>query len=203
MALKRIGEGAEAIIYATDVLDTPAILKERVSKGYRQKILDERIRLERTKSEARLISRASDAVASVPRVLLVTRHALYMERLDGDTLNQKKLSSRMRLRVLSRAGRELALIHSAGITHGDYTPANIFVDNGSKVWVIDFGLGEMTASVESRALDVLLMKRSVNGKEYKEFEKAYSVNGKSKAVLKRVAEIEKRGRYQTRTLLTG
>ena len=177
-------------------------MKERVEKGYRQRALDERIRSERTKSEARLISRAADAGAAVPRVLMVSKYAIYAEHLAGDTLNRKKLSESERTRALRGAGSQLALIHNAGITHGDYTPANIFVGGDSKVWIIDFGLGEMTGSVESRALDVLLMKRSVSKKEYKAFEKAYSAGVASREVLKRVAEIEKRGRYQTRTLLT-
>lgn len=201
MALKKIAEGAEAIIYATDVLGIPAVVKERMSKSYRQQTLDEKIRSERTRSEARILSRASNSGAAVPRVLMVSKYAIYTERLPGDTLNRKRLSESERMRALKRAGSQLALIHNAGITHGDYTTANILVGD-SKVWVIDFGLGEMTSSVESRALDVLLMKRSISKEEYKVFEKAYSAGVAGREVLKRVAEIEKRGRYQARTLLT-
>ncbi len=60
----------------------------------------------------------------------------------------------------------------------------------------------MTGSMEDKALDLLLMKRSINTMQFRAFADGYKAQGKDAAgVMKRLGEIEKRGRYQTRTLL--
>ena len=67
--------------------------------------------------------------------------------------------------------------------------------------MIDFGLSEITDSVEERALDVLLMKRSIGRDSYRGFLKGYQAAAPGAGgVLKRLETIERRGRYQTRTL---
>jgi len=131
-----------------------------------------------------------------------------MDKLNGRMLNSilesgksgKKIKS-----VVAKAGIQLGKLHVLDIVHGDYTPANIMVDPNGKVSVIDFGLGEVTNSIEGKALDVLLMKRSIDKKLYSIFQKEYVHTEKYKygrSVLSRLAEIEKRGRYQTRTLIS-
>jgi Kae1-associated kinase Bud32 len=94
----------------------------------------------------------------------------------------------------------LARMHNAGIVHGDFTPANIMLCGGVP-YVIDFGLAADVGSTEEKAIDLLLMKRSLPKKEYLIFEKSYAREGTgSRATLERLAEVEKRGRYQVRTL---
>ncbi|MEM3247482.1 MAG: hypothetical protein QXD17_01185, partial [Candidatus Micrarchaeaceae archaeon] len=68
---------------------------------------------------------------------------------------------------------------------------------------IDFGLAEQTSSAEEKAIDLLLMKRAVDKTQYTTLERAYArLALNSKATIERLHEIEKRGRYQSRTLLT-
>lgn len=203
MVMKKIAEGAEADVYETEVLGFPAIMKDRIEKGYRQEVLDKKIRKERTRSEAKIIARASDKGVRVPKVLLVEGTKLYIEFLDGDTLNHimDKKDSEL-VPIIEEAGRQLAMLHSNDIAHGDYTPANLLLDDKNELWVIDFGLGEFTNSIEEKALDVLLMKRSISKKLYEKFKHSYLYYDwkGTKHVLSKLEDIEKRGRYQTRSL---
>jgi tRNA A-37 threonylcarbamoyl transferase component Bud32 len=73
--------------------------------------------------------------------------------------------------------------------------------SGKEIFVIDFGLAEATNSIEDKAVDLLLMKRSVDEKYYRRFAQSYKKECReAKVVIKRLEEMEKRGRYQARTL---
>ena len=199
----KMSEGAEAFVYASRILGLDAVVKSRVRKGYRIKNLDERIRIMRTKKEARALSIASNAGACVPAVLLVDKYDICMERIKGRNLNLL-LKSRDRYdKIFYRLGVYAGVLHNAGIAHGDYTPANVMVDTEGKPWIIDFGLSEMTNSFEEDALDLLLMKRSASQSQFKSFIDGYKKESwNSTEIIKRLAGIERRGRYQTRTLLS-
>ncbi len=199
--MKKISEGAESIVYEGTVAGIRCVIKSRIQKLYRIDELDQRIRSTRTKNEARIISSASKAGVNTPRVLLIDGFDLYTERIGGTTLNKMgRIGTNERQKIMQGAGKNLALLHSSDIAHGDYTPANIMVDSGT-VYVIDFGLAEQTKSVEEKAIDLLLMKRSVEKSDYKTFESAYvHASSKSNAIVSRLHEVEMRGRYQTRTL---
>lgn len=199
--MKKISEGAEAVIYDYDILDYDAVVKERVAKEYRVPALDSEIREQRTKSEAKILAKASSGGANVPKVLMLSKYGIVMSKLQGEMLNSIIRNGEIDTAVLAEAGRQLALLHSSNIVHGDYTPANILVAKGA-VYVIDFGLGEITGSSEEKALDVLLMKRSINKSPFAAFLASYTKHYKeAKSILERLEEIERRGRYQTRTLL--
>lgn len=207
VAVRKISEGAEAVIYAARMLGRNVIVKERVAKGYRIKELDEQLRRQRTKTEAKIQSTLYEKGVRVPGVILVGKYFVVMERVQGKTLNRMagvgKAHDRMSMGMaMAEAGRVLGTIHRLGVSHGDFTTANIMQDRSGRLWVIDFGLAAFTNSEEEMALDVLLMKRSVDSGMYERFIKSYKLGfgGKASAVLGRLGEIEKRGRYQTRTL---
>jgi Kae1-associated kinase Bud32 len=196
--LKLISEGAEAKIYVEDLFGERVVVKERVEKKYREKALDIKIRSARTKNEARVLYRALRACSNVPRLIGVGRFSIYMSFIDGKLLRDV----RIKRSIIEEVGMLLARMHNADITHGDFTPANIMVSNG-KAYVIDFGLASISKSIEEKAIDVLLMKRSLDQRRYKLFELSYMKHAKEgKKVLERVKEIEKRGRYQNRSLNT-
>jgi Kae1-associated kinase Bud32 len=200
--VRRISEGAEAVIYSTVFMGFDAVVKERIRKRYRIKEMDDRIRTARTKREARILSFASDVGVRVPSVLLVDRYGICMSRIIGSNLNTLMKEGENLEGLFYRLGRYAGLLHDAGIVHGDYTPANVLIDKEHEPWIIDFGLSDTTSSFEEEALDLLLMKRSVSTKQFAEFVKGYKTQRKNSAeVLRRLAAIEKRGRYQTRTLL--
>jgi len=195
--LKLMSEGAEAKIYMQEIFGERLVVKERVKKEYREASLDKRLRLARTRNEARILYRAFEAGVKTPTLIGVGRFSIYMSYLEGKLLRDVKKSPYL----LRQAGILLAKMHNADIVHGDFTPANIIVSKNS-VYVIDFGLAEISKSIEEKAIDLLLMKRSLNEKQYKvlaySYAKAYTA---SSDVFRKLAEIERRGRYQIRTLV--
>ena len=62
--MKLIAQGAEAKIYESG----DSILKHRIKKSYRLKQLDDKLRKDRTRAEARILKRASRAGIQVPSV---------------------------------------------------------------------------------------------------------------------------------------
>ena len=64
--------------------------------------------------------------------------------------------------------------------------------------MIDFGLAEITTSIEEKALDLLLIKRSLSETEYGRLLESYRRHyGGAAQTLKRLSAIEQRGRYQS------
>ncbi len=197
---KLVAKGAEADVYEGKLAGTRVMRKIRKSKAYRVKALDEKIRLSRTRKEARLLHSAKEAGVRCPLVLSVRRYEIAMSKLDGRLM--MKVDARTAEQVCASAGTLLATLHSAGISHGDYTPANIVIRKG-EAWIIDFGLGEFTLDDEDFATDILLMKKSLSKRAYSKFKKAYcrSRGKRAGATLERLVEIEKRGRYVVRGAL--
>ncbi len=197
MAMKLQNEGAEAKVYALKIFGINAVAKDRIKKPYRVPELDLLIRTQRTKREASILLAAHAAGIPVPRVLFVSKTVLYMEFINGSRLSDLNDYSI----YMEKAGTYLAMLHNANIVHGDYTPANI-VANADALFIIDFGLSSISNSTEDKAIDLLLMKRSVCKHGYSLFADAYAKNAvDSKAILKKLSSIELRGRYMERTLL--
>ena len=199
----KISEGAEAVIYGVSVLGFNAVVKYRAKKRYRVEVMDRQIRATRTKNEARIMATAMVAGVHVPSVMFVDEYNICMSMIGGRNLNALMASKKVGSGMFHALGLYAGALHNAGIAHGDYTPANVMVDDKGMPWIIDFGLSEMTGSLEERALDLLLMKRSINAEQFRAFANGYKEQSKdSTVVMKRLASIEKRGRYQTRTLLS-
>jgi TP53 regulating kinase and related kinases len=198
--VKVLAEGAEAAVYETSLNGMRALMKRRMQKKYRVPEMDAKIRAVRSKNEARIIAMVSKAGINAPKLLLYDGNDLYMSAISGKKLSDALNSGKVSGRIFKGVGEILGRLHNAGIAHGDYTPANIILGKDGP-YVIDFGLSEITNSAEERAFDVLLMKRAVGKAQYSLFLEGYSscFHG-AKDVLGRLALIERRGRYQTRTL---
>ncbi len=195
--MRSFNKGAEAVMYSETIFGVEVIIKAREPKTYRIKKLDDELRRSRTKREAKIMSVLAGLGIKVPALLGVGMYSVYMERLHGTLLRDTSVVAGF-YRKLGRIVRDM---HMAGVVHGDLTPANIMITRRG-IYVIDFGLAEITDSVEEKALDILLMKRSLDAGRYKGLLQGYSEkNGDYERILKRLAEIEKRGRYQTRTLI--
>ncbi len=200
MEMRMIAEGAEANIYSCSFVGMRAVAKRRVRKEYRIGSLDMYLRTHRTKVEARVMLALSGRI-KMPRVLAVTADTIYMDFIDGRRLSTLPVGKGIEA-YLVESGRWLAIMHDSGITHGDFTPANIIVWGGA-AYVIDFGLSYFTDSIEDKAIDLLLMKRSVNKELFSVFMRSYDSAAKySRPVKERLADIELRGRYQSRSLAT-
>ncbi len=205
--MKIIGEGAEAKIYQGRFLGFDTIVKDRIKKRYRIDLIDNALRKQRTKREAKILYMAATNGLMVPSVLFVGDTTLIIKKIDGvglhEIINENTIGESKYRDLLFLAGRYAGIMHNLNIAHGDYTPANMMLDKSNRLWIIDFGLSEITSSIEEKALDLLLMKRAIPKSLFENFLKGYRTECKdADKTIARLAEIEKRGRYQTRTLLT-
>lgn len=189
MAWKR---GAEAVLRRDTFLGKKVVVKERARKRYRNRLLDKKLRMERTRGEARLLSMAKKVGVRCPFVYMVSDYAITMSYVEGDMLNKIAGKGKPGRWILPSCGRMLAALHSGNIVHGDFTPANIVVDKKT-ITLIDFGLGSFSADDEGKAVDVLTMKKALGGMAGP-FLSAY----RNERILKKAEEIEKRARYQKR-----
>ena len=185
--------GAEAKVYFSRLFGIPVVVKRRDPKGYRIGQLDNALRSSRNRTEARSLLAAAENNVAVPRILHAGRYELIMERKDGRLMKDAKRISPSEYR---QVGKMLAKLHAAGITHGDFTPANVMITGAGPV-IIDFGLAIFSKDNEERAIDLLLMKRSV-GKNYACFVSGYKTLKEWRSVLRKLEEVEKRGRYHSR-----
>lgn len=194
--MKIINEGAEAKIFLTKAFGEKMLIKHRFEKKYKIKEIDIEFRETRTKKEAKIMSMLERIGVKSPKVFAVGKYSIYMNIIEGKLLKDSKVP----ISFYRKIGVQLAMMHNNDIVHGDFTPANIIVSHNDAV-VIDFGLADVTKSIEDKAIDLLLMKRSISKEAYANFFKAYAQNSKdSKMIANRLADIEKRGRYQIRTL---
>jgi len=196
-----LSSGAEAVIYLEELMGRKLIRKVRPRKGYRIRELDEKLRINRTKKEAKLIHTARMGGVNAPAIIDVHEDQLIMEFIEGKRLDiLLKENEGSERRVMRELGEQVAKMHNSGVVHNDLTVVNIIV--GEKVYIIDFGLGEFSRSLEDRAVDIFVLikslKASVPEKEeiIKDFFSGYSMLSGYEDVLKRVREIEKRGRYR-------
>lgn len=185
-------KGAEAVITLKD----GKIVKERVSKRYRIKEIDEKIRKGRTTREPKLITSARAAGVPGPEIFDVDAggYKITMGYIDGAPVYKEIESSPM---MASEIGKLVRALHENNIVHGDLTTSNMIVAGG-RIHLIDYGLGSITPKIEDKATDLLLLKKALNANHPSKFKehwagivKAYGITD----VLKRLETAEKRGRY--------
>ncbi len=187
-----IKNGAEAIVKVRDDM----LIKDRISKQYRLKELDERIRKERTKAEARILSEARRSGVPTPVIYDIEGTKIKMQYIDGIALKHvidEDLSE--------QTGVLVARLHTAGMIHGDLTTSNLLLLR-DKIYMIDFGLSFFDSSTESRGVDVHVLFQTFESTHHdhtrliEAFCKGYREHlQQADEVLERVKEIKKRGRY--------
>jgi TP53 regulating kinase and related kinases len=193
-----ISIGAEAVI-----LDFgEKIKKRRLKKSYRHEEIDDKIRRQRTRREARIIGKVSSLI-KVPEIFEVVDkdREIIMEKIEGKKLSEwlEKVDYE---RVCEKIGKSIALLHDFGVVHGDLTTSNMILKN-DEVYFIDFGLGFHSQRIEDKAVELHLIKQALEAKHSEIFEKAFSqvLRGYEKSenfeeVVKRLDKVEKRGRYK-------
>ena len=188
--------GAEARL----TLEDGKLVKERIKKGYRLEQIDTPLRKRRTRREASLMDRARRAGVKVPQIFEVDEpgRKIVMEFIDGERIDKILTDG-----VCRKIGESVAKLHSYNIIHGDLTTSNI-IKKGDEVYFIDFGLGEVSDSIEKQGVDLKVLKESIKAVQAK---KAPALNkiildtyaknyDNAEAVLERLVKIEKRGRYK-------
>lgn len=205
--MRVLSRGAEAVIYEAKRDGIDVLVKERVTKRYRQKVLDETLMKSRTKLEVKLLSEARGCGVMTPRIVFSdeSKGVIEMERIEGPTLKQVldkhpgKASS-----VCKKIGENLGKLHDHNIMHGDLTTSNMIMSRG-KIFFIDFGLGDFSERVEDKGTDLKLFRETLDsthtkvaGKCWKSFLRGYSTSPSHRRVLERLGEIDTRGRYAKR-----
>ncbi len=202
MKQKLIAQGAEAQI----LLEKNNIIKNRISKGYRHKILDEKIRKSRTKKEAKLLEKAKNqAGVNIPGVLKQDKFSIDIQYINGDRLSEtlNTYTEKKQLQLMKQLGQQVSLLHTKDIIHGDLTTSNTILNKkDNKIYIIDFGLGFISTRIEDKAVDLHLIKQALEAKHYQNWEKlfksflsGYKFNETSK-VLEQLKKVEARGRYK-------
>jgi len=208
---KPIARGAEASIRAVEWLGMPAYLKDRESKTYRPKSLDDRLRKERTRTEARLLIEARRLGVRTPILydLDLVKHRMVLESLAGPTLKEligaNPEDSGPLLPPIEAFGRTLGRLHAGGISHGDLTSSNVMFPDGpgGQPAFIDLSMGSRSAGVEELAIDLHLVEEDLRAlhpqgdamlRTFYEGYEAGNVAGAA-AVRARAKEIRGRVRY--------
>ncbi len=201
-------KGAEACLFRDSYLGFQVIRKQRVPKPYRHAKLDEEIRVGRTVLEGRLLSDAKKGGIPTPALFQIDTEAatIIMEYIDGTTLRDSIASmSKSRIaEIFEHLGGYVARMHNDGIVHGDLTTSNVMVENGDRLSIIDFGLGDFSSQLEAQGVDLHLLLRTLESshigvivESWKPFQRGYrhNYNGNSDQVVEKVREIRRRGRY--------
>jgi Kae1-associated kinase Bud32 len=146
--------------------------------------------------ESRIISEARRCGVPTPIVLDVDQFSLTMEHIEG-----VKLKVVIYPDLSERVGELVGRLHACGIVHGDLTTSNMIL-KGEKIYFIDFGLAFHDQNIEAQGVDVHVFFQTVKSTHDRSEElieafgrgyaKTYS---RAEEVLKRVKEIEARGRY--------
>lgn len=164
-----LSRGAEATIRRVDWWGFPALVKERDLKSYRPKALDERLRRERTRTEARLLVDARKLGVRTPIVydLDLVHNRLVLEELPGPTLRQVLEDAELAPARLTRAvrlfGEALGRLHAGGISHGDLTSSNVLFPAGpeSPPAFLDLSMGSRNPGLEELGIDLHLVEEDL------------------------------------------
>ncbi|MEM4680413.1 MAG: KEOPS complex kinase/ATPase Bud32 [Nanopusillaceae archaeon] len=178
------------------------ILKARYRKNYRNYIIDKEFRKHRTRREVKIINKLKESI-NVPEIIFFDEDLgiIVMEYIEGERVSNilEKLNHE---NILYKIGEQVGIIHNNKIVHGDLTTSNILIKN-EIIYLIDFGLSYFSARIEDFAVDLHLFKESFESRHwkicdsFKNFLEGYKrSNLNSERVIKKLEEIERRGRYK-------
>jgi len=206
-----IKRGAEADIYLVEWYGKKAISKVRRPKQYMHHMLDREIRKKRTLHEAEMLNMAKRAMVTTPLIYFVDplNAEIIMQYIEGYTVKDLMTNDNIEDPLLRQAlidmGIYTARLHARNIIHGDLTTSNFILHNSNRLVLIDFGLAFYSSRTEDKAVDIRLIKEVMSSAHANLFNEAFrlfidgyaSVAGEdnTKVLLKKVREIEQRGRY--------
>lgn len=188
--MKLIAQGAEAKIYLQD----NKIVKERISKTYRAKEIDDKLRKARTNREAKVLKKLSEINFPSPKLIKKEDFTLIMQNLEGS-----KLRNTLEVKHCKELGKLIKQLHDQNIIHGDLTTSNMILKD--KIYLIDFGLSFFSQKVEDKAVDLHLLEEALESKHHKiatkcikEVLKGYGNN----KVISRLKIVKSRGRNKAK-----
>jgi len=204
---KILYRGAEAEICLSKYMGKTVVQKRRIKKAYRIKEIDALLIASRTKEEAKLIAESRTHGVSVPIIYDVdlAYGIITMEYLAGkrvkDILNS--LEEAERKLICQKIGESIACLHNHDIIHGDITTSNmILLDN--RIHFIDFGLGCKNIEMEAKGVDLHVLMEAFESTHsryshcftyvFEGYTKQFQ--GNASAVMKKIDDIVRRGRYR-------
>ncbi|XP_028410069.1 EKC/KEOPS complex subunit Tp53rk-like [Dendronephthya gigantea] len=210
-------QGAEAKIYSSTLVSKPVIVKERFKKEYRHPVLDGKLTHRRTSQEVRSMARCRKAGISTPVVYFVDyiSHKIYMENVLNavpvkDVINRKlgqasEEDTQIDLDILAqKLGAMLGKMHAVDVIHGDLTTSNMLLRAGEDIVLIDFGLSYISSLVEDKGVDLYVLERALLSSHpntelffdevLKSYANSYESAEKAEEVLKKLDEVQLRGR---------
>ncbi len=202
--MKLVKKGAEADLYQMKWQNSDAMLKIRKIKKYRNSSLDSKIRKQRTIKESQILSLVKSYGIPAPLVYFVNldNTSIIMQEIPGKPIHD--LPESKIIELSKDMGKLVGTLHKNGIMHGDLTTSN-FILFKKTVFVIDFGLSQITIKPEDHAVDLRLIKEILNSAHarimllaWKNFLNGYkSIVGQAyySKITKLVSDIESRGRY--------
>lgn len=205
MSIEYKWQGAEARVGVGSFFGRTVIYKERVKKAYRHPQLDQRLTSRRVLQEVRCMTKAGRNGVRVPAVLSVDLQAgrFVMELIGGTTLKQAIAASAGEGPAAfgSQLGRLVAQLHNLDIIHGDLTSSNV-LHTGSELVLIDFGLAYGSNLVEDKAVDLYVLERALTSTHPLQAKGLFAAaveaygqhNRNSKAILRKLADVQLRGR---------
>ncbi|SRR3989338_1170511 len=193
-----IAQGAESKLF----LEDNEVIKDRFSKKYRLREIDEKLRKSRTRREAKILGELKKISFPAPKLIFNNeKDTIKMEFIKGKLL-KNVLEKKSYYELSEEIGKKVAILHNKGIIHGDLTTSNMFL--GKEIYFIDFGLSFFSEKIEDKAVDLHLLKEALESKHYNIWEncfkaalKGYGKYAKdSGAIIKRLDAVESRGRYK-------
>jgi TP53 regulating kinase and related kinases len=202
-------KGAEAELSSLTINSYSAVVKHRVAKKYRTSILDDRIRKERTLTEAFILNEAKKAGVRVPSILGIEPETdtIIMTKVAGPVLRDRvdEMSRKDANAVFESLGKQVGLLHKAGIVHGDLTTSNVILGKPGTPFLVDFGMARHSVEPEDRGVDLHLLLRSLTASHTHNIGSItkYLVQGyrreagekTARSTLAKTREIARRGRY--------
>ena len=207
---KLLAQGAEAKIYLTTNSNAEQVIeKQRITKGYRHPQLDNQIRTRRTRSEAKILTKALALNINVPKVLNINQKPktknqkqfeIHLEFIPDARLSEtlNTYPEKKQFQIMQQLGKQVALLHQNNIIHGDLTTSNTILSS-NQVYLIDFGLGFISTKQEDKAVDLHLIKQALEAKHFQNHTALFTQllkTYKDKAIIERLSIVEKRGRYK-------
>ncbi len=197
--------GAEAEVINSIYLGRDSVIKTRIPKSYRVKELDDKLRVERMRNEARLMREARRAGVRTPVVYDIdpVKCGITMEKIQGVTVKEYLDSHPEEAdKICMEIGKNIGLLHNNRISHGDLTTSNMILESNGDLCIIDFSMGALKADMEELGVDIRLMERAfdsahpgMDGAYGKLLESYCEIMSESRAVMNKVKDIKSRGRY--------
>jgi TP53 regulating kinase-like protein len=203
-----LARGAESVIYKIEQWGYSFVLKWRQNKPFLLKEIDTQLRRSRTSRECKMLTISRALGVPTPAVYSVDldNHTILMDFILGKQFKQLagQISRSDLITFSHEFGRLIALLHEGNVVHGDPTTSNIIVDNKSRLWIVDFGLSEMNATLEMKGVDLHLIHRALETTHWDRQEEMLDatlegyldvLGSTAEPTLSRMKEIRERGRY--------